>query len=401
MRMRKDVLLAVGLLVSIFLIYGSFSHAKDVRGVTDKLIKIGTIMDHTGPAASSTVPMDKGIQHYARYINELGGIHGRKLQIISEDDHYSIPTAVAAYKKLVFKDKIFSLIGPGSGSFVPPLVNRWQNDKLPTMCLPFTELAVEPFKKYVFIAVETYERQMMALTDYLVKDYKLKNLRIGLVHPDTEAGKGDAKAVLSRLKEYNIEPVTEEITIVGGLDVSTQVMSLKRKNVNCVMNVGVMASMAVTLLRDLKKFGLKVPVFSNWAIMLSDEVTELGDAAGQSYISSGLVPWYAEGPGVEEMRKVTLRYLPGADKAYGGTGHTYGWGKLRILSEGIRRAGKDLDEDGLIKALESLNNYDTGGVLAPITYTSKSHRGAQGTRIYRVDPLKKKFIPVTEWKKVD
>lgn len=401
MKLRDNVLVFIVLFVSIFFIYGSLSYAKEVRGVTDTVIKIGVIMDHTGPAANVTLPIANGIKTYARYFNDQGDVYGRKLKIIAEDDRYSIPAAIAAYKKLIFKDRIFALIGPGSASFVPPLWDKWQKDKLPTMCVVFSELTVDPYKKYIFIACDTYERQVMVLTDYIVKDYKLKNPRIGIVRPDTEAGKTDLRGVLPRLKEYNIEAVTEEIVMAGAIDVSSQVMSLKRKNVNCVMNIGTITSTAVTVVRELKKFGYKIPVFNSWGAMLAEDLNEIGDAASQTYVVTGLVPWYGEGPGVENLRKVTLRYFPGTEKPYRGTGFTYGWGLLTILTEGLKKTGRDLDEDGLIKALENLENYDTGGLLPPITFTSKSHRGGQASKIYRVNPAKKQFVALTGWKKLE
>ncbi|MFH1624651.1 MAG: ABC transporter substrate-binding protein, partial [Pseudomonadota bacterium] len=322
MKVRKNVLLVVGLLVSIFLIYGSLSHAKEVRGVTNEVIKIGVIMDHTGPAAGVTLPIANGIKTYARYFNDQGDVHGRKLKILAEDDRYSIPAAIAAYKKLIFKDRIFTLIGPGSASFVPPLWAKWQKDKLPTMCAVFSELTVDPHKKYIFIACDTYERQVMLLTDYIIKDYNLKNPRIGIVRPDTEAGKTDVRGVLPRLKKYNLEPVTEEILMAGAVDASSQVMSLKRRNVNCVMNIGTITATGVTLLRELRKFGFKVPVFHSWGAMLAEGLNEIGEAARETYVVTGLVPWYGEGPGVENMRKVTLGYFPGTEKPYRGTGFT-------------------------------------------------------------------------------
>ncbi|MFH1625402.1 MAG: hypothetical protein ABID54_09655, partial [Pseudomonadota bacterium] len=67
----------------------------------------------------------------------------------------------------------------------------------------------------------------------------------------------------------------------------------------------------------------------------------------------------------------------------------------------FKKAGRDLDEDGFIRALETLHNYDTGGLLPPITFTSESHRGAKSSKIYRVDPVKKQYIGVTGWKELE
>ncbi|MFH1626067.1 MAG: ABC transporter substrate-binding protein [Pseudomonadota bacterium] len=400
MKNRRTVLLAViALLGTIFFINNSFIHAKEVRGVTDKVIKIGVICDHTGPTSPFTLPIAKGIKLYARYINEQGGIHGRELEILAEDDRYSIPAAISAYKKLLHRDRIFALMGPGSGSFVPPLVGKFEKDKVPTIGLPFSELNVKPHKRYVFIVCDTYEGQVATLTEYIVKDYKLKDPRIGVVYPDTEAGKIDLRTVLPRLKKYGIEPVTKEIVMAGAIDASTQVMSLRKNNVNYVMNIGTIPSTAVTLLRELRKFGMRVPVFNSWAAMLGEDLNEIGEVASQAYVVHAISPWYGEGPGVEKMREITLKYFPGTEKPYRGTSHTYGWAAGMVLVEGLKRAGSDLDEDALIRAFEGFKNFDTGGLLNPLTFSSTSHKGGDSSRIYRADPAAGKFVAVTGWRK--
>jgi branched-chain amino acid transport system substrate-binding protein len=401
MKVKNGLFLVIVFLASVFFTNANSSQAKEVRGVSDNLIKIGVICDHTGPAAMVTFPIATGIKTSVRYINDQGGVNGRKLKVIAEDDRYSIPAAISAYKKLIYKDEIFALFGPGSASFLPPLVGKFQKDKLPTMSMVFSEIAVKPHKEYIFIVCDIYEGQIRTLIDYIIKDYKLKNPRIGIVYPDTEAGKVDLGAALPRLKEYNIEPVTKEVLMAGAVDASSQVMSLKKNGVNCIMHIGTITPTAVTLVRELKKFGLKIPVFNSWGAMLAEGLNEIGDAASQAYVIHPISPWYGEGPGVENMRKVTLKYFPGTEKPYRGTGFGYGWGYVLVFAEGLKKAGRNLDEDALVKALEGLKDYDTGGLLAPITFSSKSHRGANASKIYKANPDAGKYVALTGWRKSD
>ena len=69
-------------------------------------------MDQTGPAASTLVPLTSAVRNLARNVNEIGGVNGRKLKIIVEDDRYSIPPAKAAIKKLVYKVIYLHLLVP-------------------------------------------------------------------------------------------------------------------------------------------------------------------------------------------------------------------------------------------------------------------------------------------------
>ncbi|MEW6615971.1 MAG: ABC transporter substrate-binding protein [Thermodesulfobacteriota bacterium] len=399
MKLRKDVLLVAGLLVSIFLIYGTLSHAKEVRGVTDKSITIGVCFPITGPAASLGTVGLEAMRIYIRHINDSGGVNGRRLNLIVEDDRYSIPPAIAALKKLVYRDEIFALLGPGSANQVNAMWKNIEKDKLPNIPFAIPEVAVNPYKKYIFIITDTYPGQVNAITDYMLKDFKLKEQKVALVYPDSEVGKIDSVAAAERFKKYNITPVTKEILNPTAVDASTQVMSIRRYNANCVLHIGTITPTTITLLRELKKFGLNIPVFASFGAMLGEELNAIGEAANQFYSVHATSPWYGKGTGVEEMRKITLKYHPGTEKPYRGTVHTHAWVMTTVMVEGMKRAGKNLDAETLVDSLESMKNYNTGGLCAPITYSSQSHKGGDSWRIYKADPAAGKFIPMTDWRK--
>ncbi|MFH1625410.1 MAG: ABC transporter substrate-binding protein, partial [Pseudomonadota bacterium] len=238
------------------------------------------------------------------------------------------------------------------------------------------------------------------LIDYMINDYKFKEPRVGIVCPDTEVGKIDLRAALPRLQKYSIEPVTKEILNAGAFDASSQVMSLKRNRVNCILNIGTFTATTVTLMRELRKLGLKtIPVFNSWGAMLGEEVNVMGEMANQFYSVHANSPWYGEGPGVERMREITLKYYPGTERPYRGTIYTHAWVNTAVLVEGMKRAGKDLNEETLVDAIESIKNYDTGGLCNPVTFSSASHKGGDSWKIYRADPVEGKYVALTGWRK--
>ena len=113
-KVMAKIFFKVVVLSLIFTFITSISYAGSSRGVTDSTIKIGAIFDLTGPLVTTIKPLVEGIRNYTRYTNEQGGINGRKIKLTIEDDRYTISAAVAAFKKLVYRDKIFALLGPGS-----------------------------------------------------------------------------------------------------------------------------------------------------------------------------------------------------------------------------------------------------------------------------------------------
>ncbi|MDY7034074.1 MAG: ABC transporter substrate-binding protein [Thermodesulfobacteriota bacterium] len=399
--MKNKILLMIAFLVIVLFINISVGEAKEVRGVTGTSIKIGVSMDQTGPASSLLVQLTQAVRTYTKYINDSGGVNGRHLEIIVEDDRYSIPAALAGFKKLVFRDKVFTFTGPSSASLIFVLWKHIQKNKLPSISAPFTEIAINPLKKYLFIVCDTYEGQTRVIVDYMLKDHKLGEPRVGLVYPDTEAGKTDLRAALPRLEKYNVTPVTKEIMMAGALDATSQVMNLRKHKANCILNIGTFTATTVTLLRDMRKFGLKIPVFNTFGAMLGEELNQIGEAANQVYSVHSTAPWYGEGPGVAKMRKITLKYHPGTEKPYRGTIYAHGWAIATVMIEGLKRAGRKLNEDQFIRALESIRNYDMGGISNPVTFSSSNHKGGDSWRIYKADPVGGKYAAITEWRKSD
>ena len=395
---KKSIYIVTVSAIFIFLAVCQNLCASNVRGVTDKSIKIGVLLPMTGPAASLGVHLANATKNYIRHINDQGGINGRRLDYVMEDDRYSIPPAIAAFKKVVYKDKVFALIGPGSASQLTILWKKIQKEKLPNIAIPMPEVAVTPFKKYIFTIIDTYPGQVKVLVDYMINDFKLKEPRVGVIYPDTEVGKIDLGPTLERLKKYKIEPVTKEILNPAAVDASSQVMSLKRYKANCAFHVGTITPTTIALLRDLKKLGLDIPVFASWGAMLGEEMNRIGTVAKKLYSVHATSPWYDKGPGLDAMRQITLRYHPGTEKPYRGTIYTHGWICSLVMAEGLKRAGRDLNEEAFIMSIETLKNYDTGGLCGPIHYSSTSHKGGDSWKIYKANPVEEKFTPLTGWR---
>ncbi|MFH2012967.1 MAG: ABC transporter substrate-binding protein [Pseudomonadota bacterium] len=392
----RGISLFVLIIIMVLGITGSAYSARP-KGVTNDTVNIGAIYDQTGPVANLIVPITKGIRSLFQYTNEQGGIHGRKLKLIVEDDRSTVPMAVSAFKKLLYRDGIVSLLGPGSTVATVPLLGSIEKEKIPTFPGSTAEKMVNPYRRYIFMIQDTNAGQMKVIIDYIMNDLKAKNPRIGMVAPDNESGKADLDPGLERLKLYNVEPVAKEVLSFGAIDATSQVMNLKRAKVDYIIICGSPSQPAMTLLKDMKKFGVNVPLFGVWATC-NEDIMGIGDAAKQFYAVSSMASWYDEGPGVANMREITLKYEPGTEKPYRGKTYTLGWVISLIQIEAMKRAGRDLDGEAMVKGLEEMHNFDTGGLTGPISFSSISHKGGSVWKIFKADPSVGKFIPMTEWR---
>ena len=226
----------LSVVVSIFvLLMSDYCFSKVVRGVSDSEIKIGAIYDQTGPATPVTVPCSKAFKNYFRWINDKGGINGRKVKLIIEDDRYSIPATISAFKKLLLKDQVLALMGPASSHGILALTSSLMKKKIPSIIPPSSDRVVIPVKRYMFASGPTYEDQIQLLFQYIVRDLKKKDPKIAFVYNDTEHGKLGFRAANKYKDKYGIEIVTVEIVNPGVLDATSQALKIRRKKPDFVV----------------------------------------------------------------------------------------------------------------------------------------------------------------------
>jgi len=279
------------------------------RGVSKDLVKIGLIADQTGPAAEVTIPYTKGFKNYFRNVNDTGGINGRKIKLIVEDDGYSIPRAVGAFKKLIFRDKVLAILGCGGTGQNTALLPQIKKNKVPVITISWSWTMTDPVKRYVFTPINDNKDEIKIIMDYIVKTLKAKNPRIALVSPDVEYGKSGVRVANAKAKEYNVKIVGREILAVGGVDASSQMLSLRKKKATHIITLTTIGS-TLAVLKDSKRYGY-FPVFFDSFHLFSDEVAKMaGKAAKNLYGAGAIGSWFDDTEGMAEVKKISLKYYP-------------------------------------------------------------------------------------------
>ncbi|RJP57609.1 MAG: hypothetical protein C4549_04990 [Deltaproteobacteria bacterium] len=393
----KKLLVFFGFVFLLLMGEGS-SFAEEVRGVTNDTIKIGIIIDQTGPAAFVGIPYTEAVRNYFRYVNEQGGISGRKVSVLVEDDRYTIPGSIAAFKKLMYKDSALALMFLGGTGQAMALFSQVEKEKVPVMVGSLAEKMVNPFRRYIFNPGASYEDQIKVIFDYVMTDLRAKNPRIAVVYPDLEFGKTNMVAARATSHSYGIKLAGEIVVGLAALDTTSQVLQMKKTGADYVILVEDVGS-AISILRDSRKFGF-TPQFIGFYYACDEAVLRGARKAAEGYVAAHtLSSWYDDTPGMAKLREITLKYKPGSEKPYRNKFYTQGWQNGMILAEGMKRAGKDLNNDTFVTALETLKNFDTGGLSAPVTYTSTNHKAGNESKFYKGDLDKEVLIPFTGWRR--
>ncbi|MDY7033176.1 MAG: ABC transporter substrate-binding protein [Thermodesulfobacteriota bacterium] len=385
------------LLISI-IFFKQTALSEEVRGVTDTTIKVGMIAGMTGPSASVTAILGDVARDCTRYINDQGGIHGRKVETLIEDDRYSIPMGISAFKKLIFKDKVFALSGPYTTPSMKALYGKMEKYKIPNPAAIPQPNMINPLKKYVFATGEFYDDDFGVIFDYIINELKSRDMKLAYITYDGESGKEVHTSIKKWAQFFHYEhPIPKEIIPLGALEASSQVMSIKRQGITHILIHHMVANTAL-LLRELRKFGLNTPVYAD-LLSCSEDTIKLAGEASRNYISAiGFSSWYDDTPGMKKVREIALKYHPGTDKPWRSKYYTAGWIVMTLLFEGMKRAGRDLTPDSFVQALETLKNFDTEGLCGPITFSPTDHKGFSSCKLFKSDPSTGKLVPITDWR---
>ena len=349
------------------------------RGVTDTEILIGQWGPQTGPAAPWGA-VARGTDLLVKIINEEDGIHGRKIKYFLRDDSYQPAKTKAIAKELVEQIGVFAIVG-GVGVATGMTARDYLMENKVFWFAPVTGVYewTRPFQKYLFAVYPLYDDEAYNLTDYLYE--KLGYKKIAMFYQNDDYGKQGVMGVERYLKDKNIRLVEKVSAEVTDRDLSTHALKLKNSGAQAVI-MWTMPTHAALLLAETAKIGFK----PQWATS-----NTLSDAALMLQITKGL--WagmihsnFVEPPDSDTplMKKYREWHKKLAPQERWGVFYLAGIVFAEPFFEGVKRAGKNLNNDTLMKALEGIKDFK--GIGGPISYSPTERQGAKHVYYGKVKP---------------
>ena len=355
-----------------------------------KQIKIGGIMDCTGATCDVGKDYAIGMEEAYKWINEQGGVNGKKIKYIWFDYGYRIPEAITKYKLLKrLGVKVIMGWGTGDTEALSPTVNK---DKIPYVSASYSAHLTDPKKsRYNLFFSSDYSTQARAaITAWFDKiwpkhpDYGKRKPRFACVYmfasPYCSA---PIKAIKDQAKILGFEIGPDQDVSLFALDAKSQIMALKKFKPDLCWHGNTTMSVAATI-RDAYALGLGADwIINNWGY--DENLPRLAGEAAEGVM--GATPCAFFGQKYKNMDIVVgcaKRYNPGIPLEKRLIRTVQAWGDALITWEALKRADKagDLSGDGImVKGFETFRNFDIGLGAAPITYTSTDHRPATGCLI--------------------
>lgn len=386
---RLPIVLAVMVFMAGLMGLGMISSA------SAKEIKVGAVINLTGPASSWGQYHAKGQQDYTRYVNEVkGGIAGNKINLIVVDHAYKVPEAVKLVKKFCVEDKvdILNTWDAGSGIMSKPV---FQEYKIPDINYSTYKGFLKPPIAYSYLPFGDYDMDSYAVLEYIKTIHKGKDSpKVGLLTYNNPYGKAIHDPSKEYAAKYNVNIVGIEEFPPQTLDLKTELLRLKNAGAEYVF-MQVLPSAILMALESADRVNYNVPFFATWTSTDPDFFKR-----AKGLLRDRLFVQFCGGlpvdgtPGVKMIEDLGKRYktVDKFDFSYW-EGVVMGMIVERAAQRAHEKFGKT-DSQAIDQALQTFKNEDFGGLVPNITYTNTDHSASWIARIVRLNE-DQSYTPIT------
>ena len=364
-------------------------------------IVIGAAQPITGVFSFAGVAMNQGLNDYVAWKNANGGVAGRKLRYVAEDSGFKLDQGVAIFKKIMASDKPNFFYGDSTQWVKAVTQDALAANSVMTASTSLASVVADPVNVPQNIVVgPTYPKLHEILMEHIAATSSGTKPKIAYVYSDSEFGRDGVPAGKARAEKLGLPIVEEIVTKQSGVDVTPEVAKLRRANPDIVVFQGYIGAPMPEFVRQLKEAGV-TPKFMGTAWGLDRPayggIGELGTSL--TGISMYRYGHETDSSMINNMRTYLATARPelkNISPFYIATwlaGMTF-----TEIAERTLKAGKLLELAPMKAALESMKEWDTGGIMG-LPADLSTHQIPVG-RMYSYDLAKKTMEPAGPWLKV-
>lgn len=357
--------LAAGLLLA-----GAALAAAAEDGVTDTSILIGQTIGLTGTLAGPVKEMNEGSNAYFASINRQGGVNGRKIELRILDDKYLPELSAANAETLIKKDHVFALFQSRGTPHTIGIMPHLAANKVPLVA-PSTggESFHTPVNHWVFNVRAKYQSEVIKAIEHFAT-IGVKNIGLLTYEKEDPLGLDGMTGFEKGMAAQKLKPAFVQIFPRLKPDFKATAANLIAAKPDALIIVS-SGNNTVKIIKEIRDQGGRMQIMTMSNNSSQDFINGLGDAATGVIVSQITPPPHL-------ITTVLGQEFKAAAKATGATmsyAAMEGFVSAKVLVEGLRRAGRNLTREGFVRALESMQRVDLGGLL--VTYNEKDHSGSE------------------------
>jgi branched-chain amino acid transport system substrate-binding protein len=383
------------LILAFFTIDGGFalSFAENIR--------IGALNDLSGATADIGRDYAMGIVEAVRFVNDEGGVNGRRIELHQYDYGYRVPEVQAKYKHL----KRIGVVAVLGWHIVDTdaLVAVSAGDKLPYLSATYAPDLANPkiFPYQLFAGSDDSSNARAALTAWFddiwpqKEDYGNRRPRVQFAYMfASQEVRVHIKAVKDQAELFGFNIGPDLNVSLFATDMHRQIQNIQGFQPDFVWHGNTSLSVAATLRAAADSDLAADHVVHSWAF--DENLIKLAGEAAEGVMGASVGAYYAEDtPLMDVIKLYGKRYHPGVPAGKRSIRTTQAWANVLALREALIRAdstGILTGEQVLKKGFETFDGFDVGLRVSPLTYTPADHRASGQVNIYRIEKRKFKFM---------
>ena len=389
---RPAILSTLASALATTLVLTSLAHAQGspapAQGVSKDEILLGSIQDLSGPLAGYGKQSRAGMQLAVDEINEQGGIAGRKLKLLVEDDGYDPKKSVLAAQKLVNQDKIFMMVGHiGTAQNLAAMPVQFEKNVINFFPITAAREMYEPFHRLKYSFAATYFDQIRMNAPKLIKEKGVK--KICTIYQDDDFGLEVLRGGEAALKTLGLEFTEKTNFKRGTTDFSTQVAKMQASGCEMVI-LGTIIRETIGTIGTARKMGFS-PVFFGSSAAYSDLIHKLGGKAMDGLYAAMTV----QNPYTDEQSQ-QLGFWANKYKTKFNEDPTvfsaYGYIIINAFANAAAKAGKNLNTESFIKVMDKIT-FEPDMFGSPrSSFTATKRLGSNASRVSQIQDGKWKVI---------
>lgn len=330
-------------------------------------IKIGLITDKVGPAKGYAEPVAQGAVYAVKELNAKGGLLGRQVELLVEDDQGKPDVSATAARKLVDAGAAFILsvsLTPATQQAqsvtletkTPHMTPSNSGDTLTTQIVNPNFWQTGPLASTQIATLLSYARN---------KNYK----KVALITDNSDLGQLTNRFFKAGLEKSGIQVVSEEVVPGGSTTADPQMQKVRAANPDALFMTGVLTPENALILRSYRQLGLKTPVLGNYNLSIPVYST----------VAKGLMDGVVFVDAFDPNKAETKRFIEAFKKDTGNEPYNlngYGYDGLMLAADAIKRAGST-DKEKVREAMQATKSFTgvMGGVGAVYGFADGKRTG--------------------------
>lgn len=333
-------------------------------------IKIGALFAVTGPAAFLGEPERNTAKMVVDEINRVGGVKGRKLELVSYDTSGDPTKAQQLATRLIKDDKVVAIIGPSTTGEAMAVIPVAEKEQIPLISCAAGSKITDPVKKWVFKTAQNDSLAVGRIYDYLQK-HKLANVSILTVSDGFGAsGREQLKAQAAK---YGIRIVSDDTYGPKDTDMTAQLTKIRGSRAQAVICWGTNPGPALVA-KNARQLGLKIPLFMSHGVSSKKFIELAGDSAEGIKLPSGKVLVADQLSKSDQQKKSLMSFIKDYQNHYQTEGDHFGghaWDAVMLIKNAVEK-GAD-SAQAIRDNLESTKNF--AGIGGTFSYSPQDHAG--------------------------